>query len=403
MKELDDIIISLENLAELYSTISKNNPWSYCNPKSLLPADLREIELLIRDSLESLSDFRYEMNVVNEVYGIKIPNTLKEYEDSITALNILNSESANLVDSSVLLSKHWFNSPEKSLELIKLLQHYQHASGLFNKFSDYLLVADLDTIIYDLEKESNKKFKLFGGNSHKEELYKLYNGNVPSDREALNDLIKVRNHIKIRQSLKDNEALGRAYFGDLWSENANINAYKIVNGNLVYDSEEDARLQSLWASQEADSTNTVNVLNEESTSTTDTYSCDYINSELTKHGKCYGYNLTKVSDTLTTGSWLKIVEDFTTPVLPKGKYLIFFTSTLSGKGTGVATLNPALDGNRLGASTRQTIPICSLTTSGQCFWYMEFKSDSTHTVNIYQYSNVETTVSYGAVYFIKLV
>ena len=228
MKELDDIIISLENLAELYSTISKNNPWSYCNPKSLLPADLREIELLIRDSLESLSDFRYEMNVVNEVYGIKIPNTLKEYEDSITALNILNSESANLVDSSILLSKYWFNSPEKSLELIKLLQHYQHASGLFNKFSDYLLVADLDTIIYDLEKESHKKFKLFGGNSHKEELYKLYNGNVPSDREALNDLIKVRNHIKIRQSLKDNEALGRAYFGDLWSENANINDLKQV-------------------------------------------------------------------------------------------------------------------------------------------------------------------------------
>ena len=228
MKELDDIIISLENLAELYSTISKNNPWSYCNPKSLLPADLREIELLIRDSLESLTDFRYEMNVINEVYGIKIPNTLKEYEDSITALNILNSESVNLVDSSILLSKYWFNNPEKSLELIKLLQHYQHASGLFNKFSDYLLVADLDTIIYDLEKDSNKKFKLFGGNSHKEELYKLYNGNVPSDREALNDLIKVRNHIKIRQSLKDNEALGRAYFGDLWSEHADVNELKQV-------------------------------------------------------------------------------------------------------------------------------------------------------------------------------
>ncbi|MBQ2962821.1 DUF3320 domain-containing protein [Methanobrevibacter sp.] len=228
MKDLDDIIISLENLAELYSTISKNNPWSYCNPKSLLPADLREIELLIRDSLESLNDFRYEMNIVNEVYGIRIPNTLKEYEDSITALNILNSESANLVDSSVLLSKHWFNNPEKSLELIKLLQHYQHASGLFNKFSDYLLVADLDTIIYDLERESNKKFKLFGGNSHKEELYKLYNGNVPSDREALNDLIKVRNHIKIRQSLNDNEILGRAYFGNLWSKNADINELKQV-------------------------------------------------------------------------------------------------------------------------------------------------------------------------------
>ena len=39
----------------------------------------------------------------------------------------------------------------------------------------------------------------------------------------------------------------------IWSETANINAYKIVNGNLTYDSEEDARLQSLWASQEASS------------------------------------------------------------------------------------------------------------------------------------------------------
>lgn len=38
-----------------------------------------------------------------------------------------------------------------------------------------------------------------------------------------------------------------------WNENANINAYKIVNGNLVFDSEEDARLQSLWASQQANS------------------------------------------------------------------------------------------------------------------------------------------------------
>ena len=228
MKDLDDILVSLENLAELYSTISKNNPWSYCNPKSLLPADLREIELLIRDSLESLTDFRFEMDIINEVYGIKIPNTLKEYEDSITALNILNSESADLVDSSILLSKYWFSNPEKSLELIRLLQHYQHASSSFNKFSDYLLIADLDTIIYDLQKESNKKFRLFGGNSHKEELNKLYKGNVPSDKEALNDLIKVRNHIKVRQSIKDNEALGRAYFGDLWSENANPDELKKV-------------------------------------------------------------------------------------------------------------------------------------------------------------------------------
>lgn len=35
-----------------------------------------------------------------------------------------------------------------------------------------------------------------------------------------------------------------------WSENANINAYKIVDGNLTYDSNEDTRLQNLWANQQ---------------------------------------------------------------------------------------------------------------------------------------------------------
>ena len=44
----------------------------------------------------------------------------------------------------------------------------------------------------------------------------------------------------------------------IWSENANINAYKIVNGNLVFDSGEDARLQSLWASQEVNSGTSLN-------------------------------------------------------------------------------------------------------------------------------------------------
>lgn len=36
-----------------------------------------------------------------------------------------------------------------------------------------------------------------------------------------------------------------------WNDNANIRAYKIENGNLVYDSNKDAELQALWKEQEA--------------------------------------------------------------------------------------------------------------------------------------------------------
>lgn len=39
-----------------------------------------------------------------------------------------------------------------------------------------------------------------------------------------------------------------------WNENANINAYKIVDGNLVFDSDEDTRLQNLWATQKGGGT-----------------------------------------------------------------------------------------------------------------------------------------------------
>jgi hypothetical protein len=74
------MIIELENLAELYNTIAKKNPWSYCNPKSLLPSDLREIELLINDTIAALDDFNQESIHLNENYGIKISIYLNYYE-----------------------------------------------------------------------------------------------------------------------------------------------------------------------------------------------------------------------------------------------------------------------------------------------------------------------------------
>ena len=226
LKNLDDMIISLENLSELYSTISKNNPWNFCNPKSLLPADLREIEFLIRDTLDSLNEFRYEINSINELYGIKTPNTLQEYEDSIQALKLLDTDNARFIDSSILLNKEWFENPNKAYELIKLLEQYQKSSNLFNKFTDQIIVTDLDALIYNVQKESTKKFRLFGSNPYKKELSKLYKYDVPSDKEVLNDLIAVNKNIKLRQAISANERLATRYFGKMWSTNANPSELK---------------------------------------------------------------------------------------------------------------------------------------------------------------------------------
>ena len=226
LKNLDDMIISLENLSELYGTISKNNPWNFCNPKSLLPADLREIEFLIRDTLDSLNEFRYEINSINELYGIKAPNTLQEYEDSIQALKLLDTNNARFIDSSILLNKEWFENPNKAYELIKLLEQYQKSSNLFNKFTDQIIVTDLDALIYNIQKESTKKFRLFGSNPYKKELSKLYKYDVPNDKEVLNDLIAVNKNIKLRQAISANERLATRYFGKMWSTNANPSELK---------------------------------------------------------------------------------------------------------------------------------------------------------------------------------
>ena len=43
-----------------------------------------------------------------------------------------------------------------------------------------------------------------------------------------------------------------------WNELANINAYKVVNGELTYDSDKDTELQSLWATQKAENNISIN-------------------------------------------------------------------------------------------------------------------------------------------------
>ena len=102
MKDLDDMIISLESLAELRSTITKDNPWNLTNPKSLLPQDLREIEFMIDDTLDSLDNFLIEAGTVNDIYGIKVPTSLKEYKRSIEALKVLDTRNTELIDPDII-------------------------------------------------------------------------------------------------------------------------------------------------------------------------------------------------------------------------------------------------------------------------------------------------------------
>ena len=229
LKDLDDMKIALENLAELYQTISKENPWSKCSPKSLLPADLREIEMLINDTLFALDNFMVERGRVYDIYGIKQPDTLNEFQNSLSAFEIIKSQNAELIDGSIIKSGAWNNNNDDAFKLIQELQRYQKYAGILTKFNQSIFQADIDRLIYELRNISTKKFRFFNNKQHIELVERYYAVPVPgSIEDIIRDLQEAKAVIKIRKNLEANEALGQKYYGGYWHLNANVNDLKAI-------------------------------------------------------------------------------------------------------------------------------------------------------------------------------
>ncbi|MDR2967161.1 MAG: DUF3320 domain-containing protein [Methanobacteriaceae archaeon] len=226
LKNLDDMVIELENLAEIYNTIAKKNPWNYCNPKSLLPSDLREIELLINDTLATLDEFNQESIHLYDNYGIKISHDLRSYEKSLEGLKLLDKKKIEIIDGEVLTNKQWTTNSRKAYNLIEKLEVYQSLSKNMEKFNDIILNEDLNFLINEITKSTNKKFKLFGGNSYKELVNPFYKTKVPNDKTVLKDLKQIKNFIQQKKSLKNEEKLAEGFFGELWHLNASITDLK---------------------------------------------------------------------------------------------------------------------------------------------------------------------------------
>ena len=230
LKDLDDITISLENLAELYQTISKENPWSKCAPKSLLPADLREIEQLINDTLHALDDFLVERGRVYDIYGIKKPETLNEFEKSLSAFDIISSKNSELIDGDILKSGAWNNNNDDAYRLINELEKYQKVAKSLDRFNSSIFSADIDRLIGEVRESTHKKLsRLFGNKPHIELVERYYNGPVPkSPEDVLFELEQAKQVIAIKKQLDANESLARKYYGDYWHLGANVNDLKEI-------------------------------------------------------------------------------------------------------------------------------------------------------------------------------
>ncbi len=229
LKDLDDIILSLESVAELYQTISKENPWSKCAPKSLLPADLREIEMLINDTLKSLDAFLIERGRVYDIYGIKKPDTLNEFKKSLSAFDIIKTQNSELIDAQILKSGAWDNNNDDPYRLIQELAKYQKVSPILNKFNPNIYNVNIDALIYELNELSHKKFRFFKSNQHLELVERYYNYPVQDDiNTIINDLNAAKMAIRLKKNLEANEALAKKYYGGYWHLNADINDLKAI-------------------------------------------------------------------------------------------------------------------------------------------------------------------------------
>ncbi|WP_407416558.1 DUF3320 domain-containing protein [Methanobrevibacter sp.] len=229
LKDLDDVVLALESVAELYQTISKENPWSKCAPKSLLPADLREIEMLINDTLKSLDAFLIERGRVYDIYGIKKPDTLNEFEKSLSAFDIIKTQNSELIDGQILKSGAWDNNNDDPYRLIQELAKYQKVAPILDKFNPNIYQTNIDALIYQLNELSHKKFRFFKGNQHLELVERYYNYPVQSDVNGIiDDLNRAKIAIRLKKNLEANEALGKKYYGGYWHLNADINDLKAI-------------------------------------------------------------------------------------------------------------------------------------------------------------------------------
>ena len=109
-------------------------------------------------------------------------------------------------------------------------------------------------------------------------------------------------------------------------------------------------------------------------------------------------------NTITTNTWSLLSPFVSTPVLPKGRYLIVYKIGIyNGGSSGLCTINAGLNNSRLGSNSRSSMPLASsLISSTQLSYYLELEEAKAISVSAYAYSSVACSVNNFGVDIIKL-
>lgn len=129
-------------------------------------------------------------------------------------------------------------------------------------------------------------------------------------------------------------------------------------------------------------------------------------SQIQNVGEVKQYTLTTIRSAFNTGAWRTMAQNYTTDVIPAGKYLVVLSCDLSSgqSGMGLATVRPYIDGADVYFG-RNSVPTGSALMAVTTTFIKEFNTDATHTLNAQAYPlyyNVTGGCANMTYYFIKL-
>lgn len=119
-------------------------------------------------------------------------------------------------------------------------------------------------------------------------------------------------------------------------------------------------------------------------------------------GNTVSKDFSVVSGSLSTNSWVNCASNLNVEV-EKGEYLILTSVTLNGLGTGIATTNLTINGNRESYFSRSTVPLLNgLGSTANDIYYRVVSSTQTITFNIQAYVSAGCNVAIASMYLVRI-
>jgi len=134
--------------------------------------------------------------------------------------------------------------------------------------------------------------------------------------------------------------------------------------------------------------------------TTDKTSIVSAVNEMAPRGDKYEYIAPRVTTNLPSGSWQYLATDMLTDIIPAGRYLVEFSSSVAGASNNVVeicTIQGGIDGN-FSNSQRLSVPIKVNSFSGFEAWRIaDFTTSVAHTINAQGYGTASFYIPFDLV------